>query len=188
MTDTANPGDSDVRKQLRSTDLKRLHRGWRRQTDGRVAMLLENVQTPFNVGSILRTAAAMRVDHIWLAGATAPTTHDKTRKTALGADKYLEFSTVENPIEAVRQAKAAGYLVVAIELASGAVALHEADLDRDVCLVLGHEDRGVSAPTLAACDQVAFIPQLGRIGSLNVATAAAVAIYEARRRSWTSPN
>ena len=172
-------------KQLRSTDLKRLHRTWRRRTEGRVALLLDNVQTPFNVGSILRSAAALRVDHVWLAGATAPATHDRTRKTALGADRYLTFTTVEDPVAAVREAKADGYRVIGIELASGAVPLHEATMGGAVCLVVGHEDRGLTAPTLAACDQVAFIPQLGRIGSLNVATAAAIALYEARRRAWT---
>jgi len=171
-------------KQLRSTDLKRLHRDWRRSTEGRVALLLDNVQTPFNVGSILRTAAAMRVDHVWLTGATAPATHDKTRKTALGADRYLTFTTLEDPVDAVRAARADGYRVVAIELADGAVPLQEAELTDHVCLVLGHEDRGVHATVLAAADGVAFIPQLGRIGSLNVATAAGIALYEARRRSW----
>ena len=183
MSDAPSPAPGP--KQLRSTDLKRLHRDWRRSTDGRVALLLDNVQTPFNVGSILRTAAAMRVDHVWLTGATAPATHDRTRKTALGADKYLTFTTLEDPAAAVRAAQAEGYRVVAIELAAGAVTLQEAELTDSVCLVLGHEDRGVHAATLAACDEVAFIPQLGRIGSLNVATATAIALYEVRRRAWS---
>ena len=53
-----------------------------------------------------------------------------------------------------------------------------------MCLALGHEDRGLSTLTLAACDEVAFVPQLGKVGSLNVAQAAAMAMYEVRRRSW----
>ena len=56
-----------------------------------------------------------------------------------------------------------------------------------VCLVLGHEERGLTQACMAACDAVAFIPMLGKIGSLNVATAAAIAMYEVRRQSWTSP-
>jgi tRNA (guanosine-2'-O-)-methyltransferase len=74
--------------------------------------------------------------------------------------------------------------VVAIELASGAVPLHEAPLDGDVCLAFGHEDHGCSAALLATADAVAYIPQPGRVGSLNVAVAAAVAMAEARRRAW----
>jgi tRNA (guanosine-2'-O-)-methyltransferase len=171
-------------KPLGSTDLKRLHRDWRRRTDVRVALLLDSVQTPFNVGSILRTAAALRVEHVWICGATAAPTHDRTSKTSLGADRFLTFSTVESPAGAAIEAKAQGYRVVGIELADEAVPIHEADLGGDVCLAVGHEDRGLSATCLAACDQVAFIPQLGRIGSLNVATATSIALYEARRRAW----
>jgi tRNA (guanosine-2'-O-)-methyltransferase len=171
-------------KPLGSTDLKRLHRDWRRRTDVRVALLLDSVQTPFNVGSILRTAAALRVEHVWISGATASPTHDRTSKTSLGAERFLTFSTVESAGDAAGEAKAQGYRVVGIELADEAVPLHEADLGGDVCLALGHEDRGLSAACLAVCDEVAFIPQLGRIGSLNVATAASIALYEARRRGW----
>ena len=172
-------------KQLGSTELKRLHREWRRRTEGRVALLLDSVQTPFNVGSIERTAAAMRVDDVWLSGSTADPDHERTRKTALGSDRFLTFHRVESPVAAVEAARATGYRIVGIELADDAVPLPDADLDGDVCLLVGHEDRGLSAATLAVCDQVAFIPQLGRIGSLNVATATAIALYEVRRRAWT---
>ena len=65
--------------------------------------------------------------------------------------------------------------------------LHEAALGSDVCLALGHEDRGSAAALLAAADEVAYIPQLGRVGSLNVAAAAAIALAEARRRDWQRP-
>ena len=86
-------------KPLGSTDLKRLHRDWRRRTEVRVALVLDSVQTPFNVGSILRTAAALRVEHVWICGATAAPTHDRTSKTSLGADRFLTFSTVESPAD-----------------------------------------------------------------------------------------
>lgn len=169
--------------QLDGTGMKRLHRDWRRRTDGRLALILDGVQNPFNVGSVVRTAAAERVDHVWIAGGTAPN-HDKVNKTALGTARYLTWDEVDDGPAAVAAAKAAGYRVVAIELTSDAVALHQADLATDVALVIGHEDRGVTPATLAECDQVAFIPQLGKVGSLNVAAATAIAIYEARRRRW----
>jgi tRNA (guanosine-2'-O-)-methyltransferase len=56
----------------------------------------------------------------------------------------------------------------------------------DVALVIGHEDRGLSKAALAGCDELAFIPQLGKIASLNVATATAIALYEVRRRAWSN--
>ena len=171
---------------LGGTELKRLHREWRRRTPGRLALLLDGVQTPYNVGSILRTAAAYRIDHLWLAGPTARPSDAKTRKTALGSDKFLTWDVVETGPEAAGLARAAGYLVVGIELTTDAAPLHQLDLATDVCLAVGHEDRGLAAPTLAACDRIGFLPQLGRIGSLNVATAAALAIYEVRRQAWTA--
>lgn len=168
------------------TDLKRLHREWRRRTEGRVAVLLDGVQQPFNVGAIVRTAAALRAEHLWLVGATAPApTSSKVRRVSLGTERYLPWTAVDDTGAAVAASRAAGFSLVGVELAAGAVPLHEARLAGDVCLALGHEDRGLSATCLAACDEVAFVPQLGRVGSLNVAHAAAIALYEVRRRAWT---
>ncbi len=173
-------------RNLTGTELKRLHRDWRRRTDGRLALILDGVQGPFNVGGIIRTAAAERIDHLWCTnGATTPE-HPKVAKTALGTDRYLTWSTCTTAVEAIEEARAQGYQTVGIELAEGAVPLHELPLGSATCLVIGHEDRGLAKDTLAAADALAFIPQLGKVGSLNVAAATAIAIYELRRRSWTA--
>jgi tRNA (guanosine-2'-O-)-methyltransferase len=173
-------------RNLGDTELKRLHRTWRRRTEGRVALLLDSVQTPYNVGSIVRLAAAYRVEHLHLAGATASLGASGSRKTALGADRYVPHTTHADLAAAIDAVKDDGLRLVGIELADGAVPLHEVAFGEDVCLALGHEDRGLSPLTLAASDAVAFIPQLGKVGSLNVASAAAIALYEVRRRAWTS--
>jgi tRNA (guanosine-2'-O-)-methyltransferase len=173
-----------VTHQLDGTGMKRLHREWRRRTDGRLALVLDSVQGPFNVGAIIRTASALRADHLWCAGRSALPTDPKVGKTALGTERYLSWTAVDDPVAAVERARRDGYRVVAIELAAGAQPLHDLELGDDVCLVVGHEDRGVSSAVLAASDAVAFIPQLGRVGSLNVATAAAIACYEVRRQGW----
>ena len=78
----------------------------------------------------------------------------------------------------------AGYSLVGVELADGAVPIHGAQLPDRPCLALGHEDRGLSTSVLEACEIVTFIPQLGRVGSLNVGTAAGIALYEVNRRGW----
>ncbi len=171
-------------RSLGSTDLKRLHREWRRQAPGRIGVLLDSVATPANVGSILRTAAAMRVDDVWFCGQTPDATHPGVGKTALGSERYLRTHLTERPADAVREVADAGYRLVAVELARDAEPIHDADLTGSVCLAVGHEERGMSAAVLEAAERCAFIPQLGRIGSLNVATAASIAIYEARRQSW----
>jgi tRNA (guanosine-2'-O-)-methyltransferase len=170
---------------LSSTELKRLHREWRRRTDGRLALLLDSVQTPYNVGSILRTAAAYRVEHLWLVGATGSPGHAKTQKTALGSQRFATWTVSDEVEPAVAEIKAQGYRLVGVELAHGAVPMHELVLPADVCLAVGHEDRGLARTTLGLCDDLVYLPQLGPIGSLNVATAASIAMYEVRRQHWS---
>jgi tRNA (guanosine-2'-O-)-methyltransferase len=173
-----------VTRQLGQTEVKRLNRTWRRVTQARVCLLLEAVSQPFNLGSIIRTAAAFGVEQIWLCGSTADPMHPSARKTAIGTARHLRFEQVTGPAEAAAAVREAGLRLVAIELADGAVPLHETVLGGDVCLALGNEDRGCSPGLLAAADQIAYIPQVGRVGSLNVAAVAAIVLAEARRREW----
>jgi tRNA (guanosine-2'-O-)-methyltransferase len=173
-------------RQLGMTEVKRLNRGWRRRTQSRLGLLLDSVGQPFNVGSIIRTAAAFGVDHIWLCGETADPGHPSARKTALGTDRLLTFEHVPAAAAAAAAARADGYRLIAIELAGDAVPLHEAPLDGDICIAVGNEDHGSSAALLAAADLVAYIPQPGKVGSLNVAAAAAIAMAEVRRREWSA--
>ena len=172
-------------KNLGPTEVKRLNREWRHKTEGRIALLLDSVQTPYNVGAIVRTAAAERVEHLYLAGASTAPSHPASRKVSLSTERYIEWSSHSELSDAIDAVKDAGYRLVGLELADGAVPLPDAVLGPDVCLAIGHEDRGLSPLTLAACDELTFIPQLGKVGSLNVAHAAAIGIYEARRRAWT---
>lgn len=172
-------------RNLSGTELKRLHRDWRRRSPGRVALILDGVQNPLNVGAILRSAAAYRVDQIWAVPPSAGPDHPRTAKTALGSERFVPWADVESFEKAAAAARSAGYRIVGIELTDDAEALHEADLAGDVCLVLGHEDRGLSKVALAGCDSHAFVPMLGKIGSLNVAHATTTALYEARRQGWS---
>jgi tRNA (guanosine-2'-O-)-methyltransferase len=173
-----------VTRQLGLTEVKRLNRDWRRRTQAEIALLLDSVGQPFNVGSILRTAAAFGVGTIWLCGDTAQPGHPSARKTSLGTDRLLSFEHAQTAALGAQAAQAAGYRVIAVELAGDAVPLHEADLDGSICLALGNEDHGCSAGLLGAADLVAYIPQIGKVGSLNVAAAAAIALAEARRQEW----
>jgi tRNA (guanosine-2'-O-)-methyltransferase len=170
-------------RQLGMTEVKRLNRDWRRRTSSRLSLLLDGVGQPFNVGSIIRTAAAFGAGQIWLCGDTADPGHPSARKTALGTDRLLTFERLP-AVAAVEAARADGYRVIAVELAGDAVPLHQAPLDGDICLALGNEDHGCSAALLAAADFVSYIPQPGKVGSLNVAAAAAIAMAEVRRREW----
>jgi tRNA (guanosine-2'-O-)-methyltransferase len=175
---------ADARRQLRATDVKRLNRGWRRRTEGRLGLLVESVTQPFNVGSIVRSAAAFGVEHLWLAGNATPPIHPGAQKTGLGTERLVPWEPAVPVTEAAQAVREAGFRIVAIELTTDAVPLHEAPLSGDVCLAVGGEDHGCSPALLAAADAVAYIPQVGRVGSLNVAVATAIALAETRRREW----
>ena len=139
------------------------------------------------MGSIVRTAAAFGVESVWLCGNTPDLDLPAVGKTALGTERFLSAYRTPSPVAAVKEAAEDGFRVIAVELASGAVPLFEAPLDGDVCLAIGNEDHGCSPALLSAVHGVAYIPQVGRVGSLNVAVAAAIALAEARRREWTAP-
>lgn len=171
-------------RQLGPTDVKRLNRTWRRITTARLSVLLESVGQPFNLGSITRTAAAFGASEIWLCGDCADPDHPAARKTALGTGRHLTYRRVRDASEAAAELRARDTRLVVVELAAGAVPLHAADLAGDCCLAFGNEDRGCSAALMAAADVVSYIPQAGRVGSLNVTAAAAIALAEARRREW----
>ena len=154
---------------------------------GRLALALDGVQGPFNVGAILRTAAAYRVEHLWLTGQpTGPGQpqgrQDRARHRAL--PRRCDRSRRRCGRHRRRRGRC-GFRRRRRRARRRAHARSTRSTSRgDVCLVVGHEDRGLSAAALGACDAVGFLPQLGRIGSLNVATAASIAMYEWARQQW----
>lgn len=173
-------------KPLTPTELKRLHRDWRRKTDLTLGLILDGVQSPFNVGSLFRSAAAYKVDSMWLVPPTPDPSHTKVAKTALGCERLVNWETMPSGVEAVAAAAELGMTTVAVELTANAVPMFDLALGNSICLVLGHEERGVHAATLDVVDHVAFLPQLGKVGSLNVAQAGTVALYEAARQQWSA--
>ncbi len=176
-----------TRRQLREVEVKRLNREWRRATTVRLGLVLDGVVGPFNVGSILRTAAALGLEQVWLAGPSATPHHPAVRKVSMGTERLLTWHAGMPAGEAVATAGADGLRPIAVELCEGAVPLHEAALAGDLCLVVGNEDKGLSAAVLAACDAAAYLPQPGKVGSLNVAVATGIALAECRRREWAGP-
>jgi tRNA (guanosine-2'-O-)-methyltransferase len=174
-----------MNRSLTGTELKRLHREWRKRPKGKLSIIVHGIQGPFNIGAIIRSAAAERVDHIWFSSNATTPANPKVGKTALGSERYIEWQETSSPFDAIDDARSRGYRIIALELTTEAIPLPQIDLHGNICLVIGHEDRGLDQEILNACDVSTFIPQLGKVGSLNVAVATAIAIYEVRRQGWS---
>ena len=173
-------------KTLSTTEIKRLNRAWRRRSEGRIALALVSLSNPFNVGSIMRSAAVFGVETVWLVGTTPGPSDAKVKKTGLGTESGIPTPRVDSVTEAAAAARGAGFRVVALELATEARPIGEYDFSEPTCLVIGNEGHGLPPSALATCDAAVYVPQPGRVASLNVATATSIALYEVRRQGWAS--
>lgn len=145
-----------------------------------LTVVLDNVRSLNNIGSVFRTADAFRVGHIALCGITATPPHREIHKTALGAEESVEWSYHEETVGCVKDLKDKGYRVYAVELAHESLKLDRdtVEVDRPVALVFGNEIEGVQEEVMALCDGFLEIPQYGTKHSLNVSCAAAIVIWE----------
>ena len=144
-----------------------------------VRLVLDDVRSRHNVGSIFRTADAFGAEGIVLCGFTPRPPHREIEKTALGATVSVPWTTATSAHEAVEQLKAEGYHVVAVEQTAEATPLHtmEAPQDRPLALVLGNELHGVSDAVVEAADACVVVPQQGSKHSLNVSVCTGVVLW-----------
>ncbi|MCC6157823.1 MAG: RNA methyltransferase [Deltaproteobacteria bacterium] len=147
-----------------------------------VHLVLDNIRSAYNVGAMFRTADAVGVARVVLCGITAHPPNAKLEKTALGATDVVPWSYHASTNWALDELHAAGCAIVALEAAPSATPIHDFDWPDPVALVVGNEVTGISPEILTRCDAVVAIPMVGVKNSLNVASAATVALYEIRRR------
>ncbi len=148
-----------------------------------IRVVVENVRSAFNVGSILRTADALGLEEVILTGYTPGGDHPRVHKAALGAQDSVPWVRVDTVAEAVRRAREAGCSVAALEITDEPIRVAELQAGHfPLCLVVGNEVDGVSDEALALCDMAIEIPQFGEKHSLNVAVAFGVAGYDLVRR------
>jgi len=145
-------------------------------------LVLDSLQDPQNLGTLLRTAEAAGVTGVVLPEHRAVGVTPAVVNASAGAVEHLQIATVPNLVRAVQAAKAAGAWVIAAEAEPDALPLAEADLTGPIALVVGSEGQGVSRLLKEACDLVVRIPLIGRVGSLNAATAGSILLYEIVRQ------
>jgi len=147
-----------------------------------VSVLLDSVRSLYNVGAFFRTLEAAGGAHLYLAGISATPPHAKLTKTALGADDTVPWTRVDAVPALIHELQAQQVTVAAVETTAAAVDLFDWRPRFPVCVIFGHEVDGLSPAVLEACDVRVRIPMLGRKGSLNVATAGGIVIYELLRQ------
>ena len=146
-----------------------------------IVLVLDQITDPHNVGAILRSAAAFAVKAIVTTARHSPEATGVLAKSASGALEYVPIVTVQNLARALEALRERGYLLVGLD-STGDADLGDADLRAPLALVLGAEGKGLRQLTRATCDRVARLDLPGRIKSLNVSNAAALALYVASKR------
>lgn len=145
-----------------------------------IVVVLDNVRSLHNVGSVFRTADAFLVESLYLCGITGTPPNKEIQKTALGSSDTVSWTYFKTTVEAVQHLKSSGYKVYAIEQAEASINLHQFDpgKDKKIAVVFGHEVKGVEQEVVNLCDGVIEIPQVGTKHSLNIAVSAGIVIWD----------
>ncbi|WP_418494794.1 RNA methyltransferase [Coprobacter sp.] len=143
-------------------------------------VVLDNVRSLNNVGSVFRTSDAFLVKAVYLCGITATPPHPEIHKTALGAEDSVEWRYFEDTNDAVDKLHEEGYIVYAIEQVENSIILYDLQLNKDskYAVVLGNEVKGVQQNVVDKCNQSIEIPQFGTKHSLNVSVTAGLVIWD----------
>lgn len=143
-------------------------------------VVLDDVRSMHNVGSVFRTSDAFRVEAVYLCGITACPPHAEIHKTALGAEDTVDWMYFAHVREALGRLRQDGYVLCAVEQAQGSVMLNELSPDKGkkYAVIFGNEVKGVCQPAVDACDLCIEIPQYGTKHSLNVSVSAGIVLWD----------
>ena len=145
-----------------------------------LVVVLDNIRSLNNVGSVFRSSDAFKLEKIYLCGVTATPPNAEIHKTALGAEDSMEWEYEEDTKAVVAKLKQEGYKIFAVEQVQNSIMLDRVELDKTnkYVLILGNEVKGVQQEVVDMCDFAVEIPQFGTKHSLNVSVAAGIVIWE----------
>lgn len=168
-------------RKLRNNELNRLTVDEYRQTDKKpIVVVLDNIRSCNNIGSVFRTSDALLIEKIYLCGITATPPNKEIHKTALDAEKSVEWEYFEETEEAVRKLRSEGWNVYAIEQVENSILLPEfrPGENEKVALVFGNEVKGVKQSVVNICDGSIEIPQYGTKHSFNISVSAGIVLWD----------
>jgi len=145
-----------------------------------VIVVMDNIRSMHNIGSVFRTADAFLLETIYLCGYTAQPPHRDINKTALGATETVAWKHFATTLEAVKELQENGYKVYAIEQVESSISLEKFNIraDEKTAVVFGNEVDGVQQEVIVMCEGCIEIPQLGMKHSLNISVAAGIVLWE----------
>lgn len=172
-----------VRK-LRNIELNRLSPDAFKNTEkAPLAVVLDNVRSMSNVGSVFRTCDCLGIGILYLCGITGKPPHREIHKTSLGAEQSIEWKYFEHTADAIRELKQNGYTIAALEQTDRSTDIRDFEVTgQPLAIVLGNEVEGVQSGVLDVCDEFIEIPQFGTKHSFNVAVSAGIAVWEIMKR------
>ena len=174
-------------RKLANDELNRLDiGGFKKAEKTPLILVLDNIRSLNNIGSVFRTADAFLIEKIYLCGITATPPHKDINKTALGATESVTWEYVKDTMELVQRLKGENVQVISIEQAEEATLLHTYNVHANTtyALVFGNEVKGVSQEVVTASDEVIEIPQFGTKHSLNISVSVGVTVWD----FWTKLN
>lgn len=171
-------------RKLKITELNRISPEVFKETQKiPLIVVLDNVRSLHNVGSVFRTSDAFLVEAIYICGITATPPHPEIHKTALGAEFSVDWKYFENTVDAIRELKENQYHITAIEQAENSIMLDKFERkELKYAVVLGNEVKGIAQVVMDQCDSCIEIPQFGTKHSLNVSVTSGIIIWEFFRK------
>ena len=167
-------------RKLKITELNRLTTNeFKESRKLPLIVILDNIRSIYNVGSVFRTADAFRLEKIYLCGITSVPPHPEIHKTALGAEESVDWEYASSTLEIVDRLKQEGYRVYAVEQAEGSTMLNDFHpADDKLAIVMGNEVKGVQQEVINRADGCLEIPQYGTKHSLNVSVTTGIVIWD----------
>lgn len=154
-----------------------------------IVVILDNVRSLHNVGSVFRTSDAFRLQAIYLCGITSTPPHKEIHKTALGAEDSVEWYYFDKTIDAAEKLKQEGYLLIGVEQVEGSITLESfvPDTDKKYAIIMGNEVRGVNQKVIDHCHLCLEIPQFGTKHSFNISVTAGIVLWELSKKWLINP-
>ncbi len=172
-------------RKLLNSELERLTpEEYKASVKKNIIIVLDNVRSLLNTGSVFRTADAFKAESLYLCGITGTPPHREINKTALGATESVPWKYFGNTPDAIRELRDMGYIIVSVEQAVGSTSLGDFIFDPATryAIVFGHEIHGVSQEVIDLSHECIEIPQFGTKHSLNISVAAGIVLWEAAGR------